>query len=91
MAAIGARARAAAADLAFAAPERSARRCTPRPRRSMPDAPRSWRRMPGHGLRPGKGLSPAMLDRLMLDAARIDGIVAGLRAVAEQKPTPWAR
>jgi hypothetical protein len=31
-----------------------------------------------------KGLSPAMLDRLMLDDARIDGIVAGLRAVADQ-------
>jgi glutamate-5-semialdehyde dehydrogenase len=31
-----------------------------------------------------KGLSPAMMDRLMLDAARIDGIVAGLRAVAVQ-------
>ncbi|MFA7433478.1 MAG: glutamate-5-semialdehyde dehydrogenase [Gemmobacter sp.] len=32
-----------------------------------------------------KGLSPAMTDRLMLDEARIAGIVAGLRAVAEQK------
>ena len=32
-----------------------------------------------------KGLSPAMTDRLMLDEARIEGIVAGLRAVAEQK------
>ncbi|MDY6861121.1 MAG: glutamate-5-semialdehyde dehydrogenase, partial [Pseudomonadota bacterium] len=31
-----------------------------------------------------KGLSPAMLDRLMLDEARIQGIVAGLRAVAAQ-------
>jgi glutamate-5-semialdehyde dehydrogenase len=31
-----------------------------------------------------KGLSPAMLDRLMLDEARIQGIVDGLRAVAEQ-------
>ncbi len=31
-----------------------------------------------------KGLSPAMLDRLMLDGARIAGIVAGLRAVAVQ-------
>ncbi len=34
-----------------------------------------------------KGLSPAMLDRLMLDEARIAGIVAGLRAVAGQ-PDP---
>ncbi len=32
-----------------------------------------------------KGLSRAMLDRLMLDEDRIRGIVDGLRAVAEQK------
>ena len=32
-----------------------------------------------------KGLSPAMMDRLMLDEDRIRGIVDGLRAVAEQK------
>jgi glutamate-5-semialdehyde dehydrogenase len=31
-----------------------------------------------------KGLSPAMMDRLMLDEARIQGIVDGLRAVASQ-------
>ncbi|WP_333712827.1 glutamate-5-semialdehyde dehydrogenase [Yoonia sp.] len=31
-----------------------------------------------------KGLSPAMMDRLMLDEARIKGIVAGLRSVAGQ-------
>ena len=31
-----------------------------------------------------KGLSAAMLDRLMLDAERVGGIVAGLRAVADQ-------
>ena len=31
-----------------------------------------------------KGLSPAMMDRLMLDEDRIQGIVNGLRAVAEQ-------
>ncbi|MGB0660766.1 MAG: glutamate-5-semialdehyde dehydrogenase [Mangrovicoccus sp.] len=31
-----------------------------------------------------KGLSPAMLDRLRLDEARIQGIVDGLRAVADQ-------
>ena len=34
-----------------------------------------------------KGLSPAMLDRLMLDEDRVRGIVDGLRAVAEQ-PDP---
>jgi len=32
-----------------------------------------------------KGLSPAMMDRLMLDEVRIQGIVDGLRAVAAQK------
>jgi len=32
-----------------------------------------------------KGLSPAMMDRLMLDEARIEGMVAGLRAVAAQE------
>ena len=32
-----------------------------------------------------KNLSPAMLDRLMLDEDRIRGIVDSLRAVAEQK------
>lgn len=31
-----------------------------------------------------KGLSPAMLDRLMLDEGRVQSIVDGLRAVAEQ-------
>ncbi|MFY0311081.1 glutamate-5-semialdehyde dehydrogenase [Leisingera sp. D0M16] len=32
-----------------------------------------------------KGLSDAMMDRLMLDEARIQGIVDGLRAVADQR------
>ncbi len=32
----------------------------------------------------GKGLTPAMMDRLVLDEGRIRGIVDGLRAVAEQ-------
>ena len=31
-----------------------------------------------------KGISPAMMDRLMLDEARVQGIVDGLRAVAKQ-------
>ena len=31
-----------------------------------------------------KGLSPAMMDRLMLDEARVQGMVEGLRAVAAQ-------
>jgi glutamate-5-semialdehyde dehydrogenase len=34
-----------------------------------------------------KGLSPAMMDRLMLDEDRIQGMVDGLRAIAEQ-PDP---
>lgn len=34
-----------------------------------------------------RGLSAAMLDRLMLDPTQIDGIVAGLRAIADQ-PDP---
>lgn len=38
----------------------------------------------------GKGLSPAMMDRLTLDAGRIAGIVAGLRAIADQ-PDPVGR
>ena len=31
-----------------------------------------------------KGLSPAMMDRLMLDEARVQGMVDGLRTVADQ-------
>ncbi|MEL7212032.1 MAG: glutamate-5-semialdehyde dehydrogenase [Pseudomonadota bacterium] len=44
-----------------------------------------------------KGLSPAMLDRLLLDEARIEGIVDSLRAVAAQEDpvgqtiTEWDR
>ncbi len=38
----------------------------------------------------GKGLSPAMVDRLRLDAARIAAIADGLRAVARQ-PDPVGR
>jgi glutamate-5-semialdehyde dehydrogenase len=37
-----------------------------------------------------KGLSPAMIDRLVLDEGRIRGIVDGLRTVAEQ-PDPVGR
>ena len=37
-----------------------------------------------------KGLSPAMMDRLTLDAGRIAGIVDGLRAIAAQ-PDPVGR
>ena len=37
-----------------------------------------------------KGLTPAMLDRLQLDEARLGGIIAGLRAIADQ-PDPVGR
>ncbi|OJY32133.1 MAG: glutamate-5-semialdehyde dehydrogenase [Rhodobacterales bacterium 65-51] len=37
-----------------------------------------------------KGLTPAMMDRLTLDEGRIGGIVEGLRAIAEQ-PDPVGR
>ncbi len=85
MAEIGARARAAAAKLAFAAPEAK--------RRALEAAAEA---VTGHAadiiaanaqdMAYGreKGLSPAMLDRLLLDEGRIDGIATSLRAVADQ-------
>ena len=86
MAAIGARARAAAAELAFASAERKyaaligaaaavwARRGEIVDANSMDQA---------YGTE--KGLSAAMMDRLMLDERRVRGMVDGLRAIAEQK------
>ena len=86
MADIGARARAAAADLAFASQERKYAALI-----SAADA--VWKRRAeiveanAKDLDYGreKGLSPAMMDRLLLDEDRIAGIVDGLRAVAEQR------
>ena len=85
---MGAKARAAAAELAFAAPE--AKRVA---LEAAADA--MWAGRAGilsenradldHGRE--KGLSPAMMDRLTLDEARLGGIVEGLRAVAAQ-PDP---
>lgn len=85
MADIGARAKAASAELAFAAPEAKTQALE-----AAADA--VWARRDAiiaanvkdmeYGRE--KGLSDAMLDRLMLDATRIDAIVAGLRAVAAQ-------
>ncbi|PLL12295.1 glutamate-5-semialdehyde dehydrogenase [Tabrizicola sp. TH137] len=86
MAGIGAAARAAAAELAYAAPEAK--------RAALETAAEAvWARRDEiiaanardmeFGL--AKGLSPAMLDRLKLDEGRIAGIVEGLRAVAAQK------
>jgi glutamate-5-semialdehyde dehydrogenase len=88
MAAIGARAQAAAADLACAAPE--AKRAA---LHAAADATLASRDtiLAANALDMAfgreKGLSPAMLDRLLLDDARIAGIAAGLRAVADQ-PDP---
>jgi glutamate-5-semialdehyde dehydrogenase len=83
---IGARAKAAAADLAFAAPEAKRQAL-----HAAADAVLARRaeilaaNADDMAYGSGKGLSPAMLDRLLLDDARIDGIAAGLRAVADQK------
>ncbi|MEM1235476.1 MAG: glutamate-5-semialdehyde dehydrogenase [Pseudomonadota bacterium] len=85
MADLGARAKAAAAELAFATPE--AKRAA---LEAAADA--VWARRGeiiaanAEDLEFGrnKGLSPAMMDRLMLDEARIEGICTGLRAVAAQ-------
>ena len=82
---LGAAARAAAAELAFAPAEIRAQALTHA-------ADVLWARRAeviaanGEDLAYGanKGLSPAMMDRLMLDEARVEGIVRGLRAVAAQ-------
>jgi glutamate-5-semialdehyde dehydrogenase len=83
---IGARARAAAAELAFAEPERKhaaligAAHVVWDQRQAILDAN-------SEDLAYGrdKGLSPAMMDRLALDENRLRGVVDGLRAVAEQR------
>jgi glutamate-5-semialdehyde dehydrogenase len=85
---LGAAARAAAVELAFAPAEIRAQALTHA-------ADVLWARRAeviaanGEDLAYGanKGLSPAMMDRLMLDEARVEGIVRGLRAVAAQ-PDP---
>ena len=83
---MGAKARAAAAELAYAAPEAKRQAL-------LVAADQVWQNRAAilaanaQDLDFGreKGLSPAMMDRLMLDENRIGGIVAGLRAVAEQR------
>ena len=85
MAEMGARAKAAAAELAFAPAEQKARALA-----AAADA--VWARRAeiiaanekDMAFGRDKGLSAAMLDRLMLDEARIEGIVKGLRSVAGQ-------
>jgi glutamate-5-semialdehyde dehydrogenase len=91
MAQIGAAARAAAAELAYASPERKyaaligAAGAVWATRDAICDA--NYEDM---AYAETKGLSPAMIDRLRLDEGRIRGIVDGLRAVAEQ-PDPVGR
>jgi len=83
---IGAKAREAAAELAFASAERKhaaligASEAVWKARAQIIEAN-------AFDLDYGreKGLSPAMMDRLMLDEDRIRGIVDGLRTVAEQR------
>jgi glutamate-5-semialdehyde dehydrogenase len=85
MADVGTRARAAAADLAVATPDAK--------RHAIETAADAvWQdrdailaaNAEDLALARDKGLSGAMLDRLTLDAERIAGMVAGLRAVAAQ-------
>jgi glutamate-5-semialdehyde dehydrogenase len=86
MADIGKRARAAADVLAFASSERkyaaliSAAEAVWTNRQAIIDA-----NCEDLVYAEEKGLSPAMIDRLMLDERRIRGIVDGLRSVAAQK------
>jgi glutamate-5-semialdehyde dehydrogenase len=86
MADIGARAKAASAELAFATSEAKTKALT-----AAADA--VWARRAeiiaanekDMAFGRDKGLSDAMLDRLMLDEARVEAIVTGLRAVAAQE------
>ena len=83
---IGARARAAAAELAYASSERKAAAL-------QAAAAAVWARgdeildanVLDMDFGRDKGLSPAMLDRLMLNETRLRGIVDALRQVAEQR------
>jgi glutamate-5-semialdehyde dehydrogenase len=86
MAEIGSKARAAAAELAYASSERkyaalvSAAHFVWDARAAILDA-----NSEDMAFGEAKGLSPAMLDRLRLDDHRLRGIVDALRAVAEQR------
>ncbi|UAB90403.1 glutamate-5-semialdehyde dehydrogenase [Ruegeria sp. SCSIO 43209] len=85
MADLGARAKAASQELAFATAERKHAAL-------IAAADAVWHKRAGiieankKDLEFGreKGLSPAMMDRLMLDEARVQGMVDGLRTVADQ-------
>lgn len=85
MADIGARAKVAAAELAFAAPHAKTQALNAAAdavwaNRAEIMAANAKDMIYGRD----KGLSDAMLDRLMLDEGRVEGIVKGLRAVASQ-------
>ncbi len=88
---IGTKARAAAAELAYAGSERkyaaliSAAHFVWERRQEILDA-----NIIDMDVAEAKGLSPAMIDRLMLNEHRIRGIVDGLRTVAEA-PDPVGR
>lgn len=82
---IGRRAKVAAAELAFASPDAKTHALTAAADEMMASVPEILAANAddmafGHD----KGLSGAMLDRLLLDEDRIAGIADGLRAVAEQ-------
>ncbi len=85
MADLGQRAKAASADLAFATAERkhaaliAAADAVWANRAAIIEANQKDLEFGRE-----KGLSPAMMDRLMLDESRVQGMVDGLRAVAEQ-------
>jgi glutamate-5-semialdehyde dehydrogenase len=91
MAEIGARAKAAAAELAYASQERKyaaligAAEAVWERRQEIEDA-----NAEDQVFGEEKGLSVALIDRLRLDEGRIRGIVDGLRVVAEQ-PDPVGR
>ncbi len=82
---IGARAKAAAATLAFA-PAAQKRQALDAAADAVTARMAEIIAANGQDMEYGrdKGLSDAMLDRLMLDEARVGGIVEGLRAVAAQ-------
>ncbi len=91
MAAMGAAAKAAAAELAYAPAKRKqaaligAAHHVWELRQAILDA-----NCEDMAYGEAKGLSPAMMDRLMLNEERVRGIVDGLRSVAEQ-PDPVGR
>ncbi len=85
MAEIGARARAAAAELAFADPQ-AKRAALEAAADAVAEHAAEIIAANAEDMAYGrdKGLSPAMLDRLLLDEGRIGGIADSLRAVAAQ-------